>query len=74
MAPSSCAAYLWLKLFVLWSKRKANTSALPVMCEHAAVVLQKPAKQLDLLAAKNQRATADMQENHNKLTDCILID
>ena len=37
-APASCFVYLWAKLFVLWSKWKANTPAPPVMCEHAGNV------------------------------------
>lgn len=36
--PAPCVVYLWAKVFVLWSKWKANTPALPEMCEHAGNV------------------------------------
>lgn len=34
VAPASCFVYLRVRLFVLWSKGKANTLAPPGMCEH----------------------------------------
>ena len=55
VAPASCFVYLGAKLFVLWSKWKANTPALPVMCEHAGNVPHKAAKQLDPLAVTSWR-------------------